>query len=693
MGWRVEKPLSGDLDKYQLKRKANNGSFSLISTQTGSQYVDDDPALSPNVEYCYKVQALDRSNQVIGESHEACGEIGKLTLWIPDQIVPPNATNVPVTINLANGNGLCIRALDIKVEYDATIVQPTGQVDQTIYTEGYAFEANTSTSGEVKISAIIGSSGCAELFGPGSLFDLFFNVIGDEGAVSPLTFITGLTGTVIYDDDDLFTPVELELRDGTLTVGFSFIRGDINGDEAVNAADAALALDIASEVLIPTDKQAAACDVNGDGVCNAADSSMILCFAAFQDWDLCGGTPSTNNEVEVKIEPASLAQRGGAFSAQININNGPELAGANFTFVYDASKMTPTSATLDTLTQEFELESNHKAPGLLQVSIASESEINNDGGILKLHFNLSGNQTSSIDFGAVTLNDASGRDFETSALQKEIKLVPYDGGDIPACSGSCQGDFDGDGDVDISDVQAVAFRWGTVLGDDNYDPCYDLDNDGDIDISDVQQVAFLWGSSCGLQTQARSLIPSSSAPVSFALRSDQQTVAVRESFTVDVVASDVANLGGFEFTLNYDPALIEFNEASLAAFLERSGREFSPTEVNMNSETGTISFAAFSLGAESGANGEGALATLSFKVLAEGPSSLEISNAQLVDITGHPLEIKKLTGLEMNREPTAIRVGALREAPLQTQNKPLAILLPLGLLICTLGYSFVLRRK
>jgi len=693
MGWNVENPLSGDLDKYRLKRQANNGSFTTISTQTGSQYVDDDVALTPNTEYCYQVEALDSSNQVIGESHEACGEIGKLTLWIPDQIVPPNATNVPVTINLANGNGLCIRALDIKVEYDANIVQPTGQVDKTVYTDGYAFEANTSTAGEVKISAIVGSNGCVDLFGPGSLFDLFFNVIGGEGTVSPLTFITGLTGTVIYDNDDLFTPLQLALRDGTLTVGLSFIRGDINGDEAVNAADAALALDIASEVLIPTDKQAAACDVNGDGVCNSADSSMILCFAAFQDWDQCGGTPSANNEVEVKIEPPSVVQRGGSFSAQVMITNGPELAGANFTFVYDPDKMTPTSATLDTLTQEFEVESNHKAPGLFQVSIASDSEIGNNGVILKLNFNLSGNETSSIDFGAVTLNDGSGRDFETSALQKQIKLTPYDGAPISGCSSTCQGDFDGDGDVDIADVQAVAFRWGTSSGDANYDACYDLDNDGDIDISDIQQVAFLWGTTCGLQAQARRAsgdagVPSTSAPLSLALRSDQQTVAIGERFTVDVVASDVANLGGFEFSLNYDPAQIEFSEAKLAAFLERSGRTFSPTEVNLNPETGTITFAAFSLGAEASANGEGALATLSFKVLAEGPSSLELSHAQIVDITGARIEIEQLTGAEINSDPTAIRLEHL-----QTESSPLGILLPLGLLLGTLGYGLMRRRR
>lgn len=57
-------------------------------------------------------------------------------------------------------------------------------------------------------------------------------------------------------------------------------------------------------------------------------------------------------------------------------------------------------------------------------------------------------------------------------------------------------DIDGDGDVDIIDVQLVAARWNTQQGDPGYEPRFDLDNegqgDGDIDIIDVQLVAAWW---------------------------------------------------------------------------------------------------------------------------------------------------------------------------------------------------------
>jgi hypothetical protein len=57
-------------------------------------------------------------------------------------------------------------------------------------------------------------------------------------------------------------------------------------------------------------------------------------------------------------------------------------------------------------------------------------------------------------------------------------------------------DFDGDGQVDVDDIQAVASRWLCRCEDACYDPLYDVDGDCDIDIVDIMLVAVHWGETC-----------------------------------------------------------------------------------------------------------------------------------------------------------------------------------------------------
>jgi len=429
--WDLDGPLSGELQQYKLYRSDDGeNNYTLIATLTNTQYRDNDSSLISGTTYCYKVEALDQNGNVIGISDSDCARFGSLAIWVPDQTVDANGTNIPVTINLANGNGLCVRALDIKLSYDQNIVQANGNVSPTIFTSGYAFEANTDTPGEVKISAVIGQ-GCQELYGAGRLFDVFFDVTGSSGTTSTLDFIEGLTATVIYDEDDLDNAVPLILQNGILTVNSTFVRGDLNGDGVVNSADAALALDFASGVRTPTEQQQGACDVNGDEACNSADASLILCYAAHQDWTRCGGSQSPtranqNPDETVSVKITQLSQTAPEkLRVAVELTNASSFAGGDFDFTYDASKMTVNSVSLTSLTSGFEMQSNTQEAGILQVALASDDPIGSDGAILELEFNLN-NGASSIDFASVTLNDMSGRDFTTSALQQQIEAPPFE---------------------------------------------------------------------------------------------------------------------------------------------------------------------------------------------------------------------------------------------------------------------------
>ncbi|HIQ06306.1 MAG TPA: hypothetical protein EYH31_11595, partial [Anaerolineae bacterium] len=83
-------------------------------------------------------------------------------------------------------------------------------------------------------------------------------------------------------------------------------------------------------------------------------------------------------------------------------------------------------------------------------------------------------------------------------------------------------DVDGNGWVMAGDIVATADRWEGI-----YDLLYDLDGDGDIDIADVQRVATMWGQHC----------------ITLALLPAQQTVPVSSgAFTLTVWVSNTLGL-------------------------------------------------------------------------------------------------------------------------------------------------------
>ncbi|MBN1890055.1 MAG: right-handed parallel beta-helix repeat-containing protein [Thermoflexales bacterium] len=434
LDWMLQQPIT-NLVRYQLYRRADEGSFGLITATLLSQYGDADPAMAEGTDYCYQVRAVDGGGAVTGQSNVACTRFGALTLWISDQAAPPGAANVLVPINLDNGDGVCIEAAGFVVHYDAAIVRATGRVSSTIYTQGYAFQANTQVPGQVKISAVLGQE-CRPLYGAGSLFQIGFDILGSEGQLSPLDFITGLTGTVIYANDDLDTPVELNLSNGLLIVQSAYVRGDLNGDGVVNPADPRLALRIVAGQLTPTPQQRGACDVNGDGACSTADVSLLLCYATYQDWGVCGSGagsslrathPLRAGALHVQAEPVRLSidpisgVQGQVVNVPVRIANGSEFAGGEFVFTYDPKALTARGATLTSLTSGFIMTTSAQL-GLLRVALAANAPIAGDSVLFNVQLVVEAEAGAALNWGAVRLNDAYGRDLETSALQRDIVL-------------------------------------------------------------------------------------------------------------------------------------------------------------------------------------------------------------------------------------------------------------------------------
>ena len=106
---------------------------------------------------------------------------------------------------------------------------------------------------------------------------------------------------------------------------------------------------------------------------------------------------------------------------------------------------------------------------------------------------------------------------------------------------------------------------------------------------------------------------------------------------VVVVVEDVSNLGGFEFTLGFNPDVLEYKSVVGGDFLGSSGRQVQCLDPKV--QESSVSLVCVTLGPTpaEGANGTGQLARVSFSARGEGESALTLTDVQLVVPPGDPI--------------------------------------------------------
>jgi hypothetical protein len=128
--------------------------------------------------------------------------------------------------------------------------------------------------------------------------------------------------------------------------------------------------------------------------------------------------------------------------------------------------------------------------------------------------------------------------------------------------------------------------------------------------------------------------------------SDQPIKEGDPDINVNILASDVHNLAGFQFSLKYNPSVLKFEDVKEDPFLGSSGRQVNcPTK---NDNGGLVQFVCVtisppvSLGGKAGPEGSGTLAVVTFSPTGGGDSALELSDVELVgaeiDQAGMPVE-------------------------------------------------------
>ena len=438
--------------KYRIRRSAGVNAYleTLTDSWTSTEYFDSKDVV-PGITYCYLVEALRNDGSISVTSNKACGLFGSLDLYVPDAIGSPGET-VIVPLNIRNADGLAIGASDIWMEFNSDVIEFVS-ISRTPLTASYAWDSFVSDTANppTKLLKIAYFNLQPDtLHGSGSLFWMSFKVKGTPGQTSPLNlqeFITNVGGSSIQDISDLLHDVPLSLTDGVFSVkakeDAAFIRGDIDGNAVVRAADAALALQMASGKLKPTKNQLNAGDVNGNGSIGAADATMILYFATHGEWPLPRDLTRLQQFFAKTAQATSVvhigsggAQPGQNATVTLGADGLSQIAGGNFSVAYDTAVVeSVVSVTPTGLASNFKLEFTDDGSGLLEIAMSDETAISGSGDLVTIVFKLrsdAADGTSPLTLAGASLNDGFGRDFVTNFPNNSITR---ENGEI--CTPSC----------------------------------------------------------------------------------------------------------------------------------------------------------------------------------------------------------------------------------------------------------------
>lgn len=216
---------------------------------------------------------------------------------------------------------------------------------------------------------------------------------------------------------------------------------------------------------------------------------------------------------------------------------------------------------------------------------------------------------------------------------------------------NCFGDFDGDGDVDILDLQLAASYWNCRAGTTCYDSRFDTEPDGDIDVYDLQRFAAAWGTICGaVQSPGpAALVDLMTNTTNVGLRLSPPSLSSRpdDVFTLTVRAENATNLGAFQTDVAYDPTVVQVEGVAIGPFLGATGRAVTPLNPFIDQASGRITLGALSMGSQPGASGQGDLAYIRLRAQAAGRTAPSLQQTAASDPQGNPLLLSYLEGNEV----------------------------------------------
>jgi len=134
-----------------------------------------------------------------------------------------------------------------------------------------------------------------------------------------------------------------------------------------------------------------------------------------------------------------------------------------------------------------------------------------------------------------------------------------------------------------------------------------------------------------------------------------RTVAVGQTFIVEVKISEVGDLYGWEFKLRWNPNLLDVVDVTEGPFLKQGGDTFFAKKTN--NTAGNILVDCTLLGNVSGVSGNGTLATVKFYAEVQGESILDLYDTILIN--SHEIAITHIP-IDGTVTTTGVPVGGIR---------------------------------
>ena len=106
-----------------------------------------------------------------------------------------------------------------------------------------------------------------------------------------------------------------------------------------------------------------------------------------------------------------------------------------------------------------------------------------------------------------------------------------------------------------------------------------------------------------------------------------EKIVIGEQLVVQVQIKEAADLGGYQFVVQYQADMLELVEHSNGDFLGSTGRDV--RHLPAREEAGKLTLGAISLGDDEGASGDGVLVELTFDTLQLGRAEISLSDVKL----------------------------------------------------------------